>query len=285
MTLDLSKPATLKTVMAAHGFRPAHRLGQNFLIDSRILDGIVAETGAGPDDVVLEIGPGLGTLTQRLASSAGKVLAIEIDKRAVEVLQKVLLPTAPNVELLQADAGSVDLKALLTERLQPGARAKVAANLPYYITTPLVMRLLEEDLPLSQIVVMVQKEVAERMVASPGGKEYGALSVAVQYFTQARIALKVSRGAFLPAPDVDSAVVAMTVRETAPVQADRHRFFAVVKAAFGQRRKTLTNALMTGLNKPRAEVEAMLAAAGIDGQRRGETLDLSEFAAIAQHVQ
>lgn len=285
MTLDLSKPGTLKSLMAAHRFRPAHRLGQNFLIDSRILDGIVAQTGAGPDDLVLEIGPGLGTLTQRLAQSAGRVLAIEIDRRAVEVLQAVLVPQAANVELIHADAGKVDLKALLTERLAPGARAKVAANLPYYITTPLVMRLLEEDLPLSQIVVMVQKEVAERMVAAPGGKEYGALSVAVQFFTEARIALKVGRGAFMPAPEVDSAVVALRVREKPPVEADRRLFFAVVKAAFGQRRKTLTNALMTGLGKSRLEIEAILEKAGINGGRRGETLDLAEFALIAQQIQ
>lgn len=284
MTLDLAKPSTLKSIMSAYGFRPAHRLGQNFLIDPQVLAGIVSEAGAGPEDLVLEIGPGLGTLTQQLAKSAGRVLGVELDQRAVEVLRSELLPLAPNVELINADAARVDLRALLVDRLASGARAKVAANLPYYITTPLVMRLLEEELPLSSIVVMVQKEVADRMVASPGGKDYGALSVAVQYHTEARVAFQVSRSAFLPPPEVDSAVVSLTVREKPPVEADRRHFFAVVKAAFGQRRKTLTNALGAGLGKPRDEVQAMLNGAGIDGGRRGETLNLEEFAALARQL-
>jgi 16S rRNA (adenine1518-N6/adenine1519-N6)-dimethyltransferase len=282
LTLDLSRPSTLKELMAAHRFRPLHRLGQNFLVDSRVLDRIVAELEAGPGDLVLEIGPGLGTLTQRLAQAAGDVLTVEVDGRAVDLLRQVLLPQAPNVELVHGDAMRLDLRTLLAERLRPGARARVAANLPYYITTPLLMRLLEEELPLSRLVVMVQKEVADRMVAPPGSKEYGALSVAVQYFTEARLALRVSRGAFLPAPEVDSALVALTVRKAPPVEAPRSAFFTVVKAAFGQRRKTLANALAGGLGRERSEVDAILSAAGVDGSRRGETLGVAEFAAIAR---
>lgn len=281
--LDLSSPGTMKALMTAHGIRPQHKLGQNFLTDARVLDGIVAAAGVQPDDLVLEIGPGLGPLTQRLAMAGARVVAIELDRTLVEILKKTVVEQHPNVEVIQGDAARVDLKALLGERLAPGQKARVAANLPYYITTPLVMRLLEEELPLEQIVVMVQREVADRMVAPPGGKDYGALSVAVQYYTEPQIAIKVSRGAFLPPPEVESAVVSMRVRTTSPVDAPRADFFRVVKAAFGQRRKALSNALMSlGLDKQ--QVNAALQAAGVDAGRRGETLSLEEFAAITRAV-
>lgn len=271
--------------MAAHGIRPQHKLGQNFLTDTRVLDAIVEASGAGPDDLVLEIGPGLGTLTQRLASAAGRVLAIELDRNLVRILEKTVIEAHPNVEVVQGDAARIDLHELLTERLEPGARAKVAANLPYYITTPLVMRLLEEELPLDTIVVMVQREVADRMISPPGSKEYGALSVAVQYYTEPRIVAKVSKGAFLPPPEVDSAVVCMQLRETPPVPAPRKEFFRVVKAAFGQRRKTLMNALASGLGLEKSVVDEALQSAGIDAKRRGETLSLDEFSAIVIALQ
>jgi 16S rRNA (adenine1518-N6/adenine1519-N6)-dimethyltransferase len=284
VTLDLSSPKTMKAIMAAHGIRPQHKLGQNFLTDASILDAIVEASGAGPDDVVLEIGPGLGPLTQRLARAAGRVVAIELDRTLVEILQKIVVEAHPNVEIIQGDAARIDLHQLLSERLTPGRKAKVAANLPYYITTPLVMRLLEEKLPLDQIVVMVQKEVADRMVSPPGGKEYGALSVAVQYYSEARIVTKVSRGAFLPPPDVDSAVVGLSVREIPPVDVPRDQFFRIVKAAFGQRRKALGNALANGLELDKAVVQEALADAAIDSGRRGETLSLQEFAAITRKI-
>ena len=282
--LDLSSAQTLKTIMAAHGIRPQHKYGQNFLIDTRVLQSIVAATEAGPDDVVLEIGPGLGTLTQQLAKAAGKVLAIELDKKLVEILQKTIVEPYPNVEIIQGDAGRIDLQELLAQRLAPGKRAKVAANLPYYITTPLIMRLLEEQLPLERVVVMVQKEVADRMVATPGGKDYGALSVAVQYYTNPQIVTKVSRGAFLPSPEVDSAVVGMTVRTSPPVDAPHEAFFRVVRAAFGQRRKALGNALASGLAMDKPSVQEALEAAGINASRRGETLSLEEFAALTRKI-
>lgn len=279
--MDLSNPSVLKQIMAAHGIRPQHRLGQNFLTDAHVLNAIVAAAELGPDDLVLEIGPGLGTLTQRLARAAGRVLCIELDRNLVEILKKTVQTEHPNVEVLQGDAAQLDLHKLLTERLRSGQRAKVAANLPYYITTPLVMRLLEEELPLDEIVVMVQKEVADRMVSPPGSKEYGALSVAVQYYTEPRIVTKVSRGAFMPPPDVDSSVVGLRVRSEAPVDAPRETFFRVVKAAFGQRRKTLGNAL-TGLGVEKQAVQEILNLAGIDASRRGETLSLEEFALLAR---
>ncbi|HYF78522.1 MAG TPA: 16S rRNA (adenine(1518)-N(6)/adenine(1519)-N(6))-dimethyltransferase RsmA [Symbiobacteriaceae bacterium] len=282
--LDLSSAKTLKAIMTAHGIRPQHKLGQNFLTDARVLEGIVAAAEIGPDDLVLEIGPGLGTLTQQLARAAGKVLAIELDRNLVEILRKTLLEMHPNVELIHGDAGRIDLHTLLVERLAPGAKAKVAANLPYYITTPLIMRLLEERLPLDTIVVMVQKEVADRMVAPPGGKDYGALSVAVQYHTEPRIAVKVSRGAFLPPPEVDSAVVAMRLRTKPPVDAPQEAFFRVVKAAFGQRRKALGNALSGGLSIEKARIQEALSRANIDPTRRGETLSLEEFAEVTRRI-
>jgi 16S rRNA (adenine1518-N6/adenine1519-N6)-dimethyltransferase len=285
MALDLSSPKTLKEIMAAHGIRPKHSLGQNFLIDQRVLEAIVAAAGLGSGDLVLEIGPGLGTLTQRLAQAAGRVLAIELDRDLISILQKTIVEPYGNVEVIHGDAGKVDLRRLLGERLGAGQKAKVTANLPYYVTTPLLMRLLEEDLPLDCIVVMVQKEVADRMVAPPGGKEYGALSVAVQYYTEPRVVTRVSRGAFLPPPEVDSAVVAMQVRERPPVDAPRHLFFQVVRAAFGQRRKALANALTGGLGLDKQRVQELLGAAGIDPGRRGETLSLEEFAAIARLVE
>jgi len=282
--LDLSSAQTLKTIMAAHGIRPQHKLGQNFLIEGRVLEGIVAAAEIGPEDLVLEIGPGLGTLTQQLAKAAGKVLAIELDRNLVEILRKTLLEMHANVELIHGDANRVDLHSLLGERLAPGQKAKVAANLPYYITTPLVMRLLEERLPLDTIVVMVQKEVADRMVAPPGGKDYGALSVAVQYYTEPRIAIKVGRGAFLPPPEVDSAVVAMKVRTAPPVDAPHDQFFRVVKAAFGQRRKALGNALSAGLAMDKPRMQEALRLANIDANRRGETLSLEEFAELTRKI-
>jgi len=281
--MDLASPAALKAIMARHGLRPRHRLGQNFLIDGRVLDAILNAAALDPQDVVLEIGPGLGTLTQRLAAAAGRVLCIELDRGLVEVLRETVVASHPNVEVVHGDANRVDLHKLLSERLPPGRKAKVVANLPYYVTTPLVMRLLEEGLPLESIVVMVQREVADRMVAPPGGKAYGALSVAVQYYTEPVVVTRVSPASFLPQPEVESAVVRMRVRTEPPVSAPESAFFPVVKAAFGQRRKSLANAL-TGLGFPKEVVQAALQAAGIEPNRRGESLSLEEFAAVARNL-
>jgi len=281
--MDLANPGVLKMLMAQHGLRPQHRLGQNFLIDGRVLDGIVAAAELQSDDLVLEIGPGLGTLTQRLAAKAGHVVCIELDRGLVQVLQDTVQKACANVEVIHGDAGRVDLHKLLKERLAPGRKAKVVANLPYYITTPLVMRLLEERLPLERVVVMVQKEVADRMVSPPGSKAYGALSVAVQYYTEPHVVLRVSRAAFMPQPDVDSAVVSMRFRDEPPVDVDAAAIFKVVRAAFGQRRKSLVNAL-TALGPEKSTVQAALEAAGIDPGRRGESLSLEEFAAVARNL-
>lgn len=251
------------------------KLGQNFLIDENIVDGIVRAANISPGETVLEIGPGIGTLTQGLAEAGAKVVAVELDSRLIEVLAKTLAGY-DNVRIVHGDI----LKVNIAEEVA-APRFKVVANLPYYITTPIIMGLLEQRLPVDTLVTMIQKEVAERMVASPGGKEYGALSVAVQYFTEPQIMFAVPPHSFIPAPAVDSAVIRCVVRDQPAVAVgDERLFFRVVKAAFSQRRKTLNNALKTmGIASER--IQQALAEAQIDGGRRGETLSLGEFAAIA----
>ncbi len=251
------------------------RLGQNFLIDEQVVAGIVKAADIKPGDTVLEIGPGIGTLTQGLAEAGGNVVAVELDAKLIGVLAKTL-EGYDNVRVVHGDILRIDIsREIMADRY------KVVANLPYYITTPIIMTLLEEKLPIERLVTMVQKEVAERMVARPGGKDYGALSVAVQYYTDPEIMLTVPPGSFIPAPAVESAVIRCMVRSQPPVEVrDEQIFFRVVKAAFAQRRKTLSNAMKsTGLMPD--VVQGILAVAGIDGTRRGETLSLNEFAAVA----
>lgn len=262
-------------ILKTFGLRANKRLGQNFLIDEQVVNEIVKAADVGPDDTVLEIGPGIGTLTQGLAEAGGAVVAVELDAKLVGVLTRTL-EGYDNVRIVHGDILRIDISREIM-----AAGYKVVANLPYYITTPIIMTLLEEKLPIERLVTMVQKEVAERMVARPGGKDYGALSVAVQYYTDPAIILTVAPDSFMPAPAVESAVVRCMVRRHPPVNVrDEKIFFRVVRAAFAQRRKTLSNALKTTGLEPDA-IRAMLTAAGIDGRRRGETLSLDEFAALA----
>ncbi len=262
-------------ILRAFGLHTSKRLGQNFLVDETVVDRIVAAAGVTPGDAVLEIGPGIGTLTQGLAEAGAKVVAVELDRRLVEVLADTLAGY-DNVRVVHGDILKTDIS-----REMATASFKVVANLPYYITTPILMAILEQRLPVSVLVTMVQKEVAERMVAAPGGKDYGALSVAVQYYTAPEIAFHVPPQAFIPAPAVDSAVIRCVVRREPPVAVmNEATFFRVVKAAFAQRRKTLANAFK-GAGLVAAEAAAILAAAGVDSGRRGETLSLAEFAAVA----
>lgn len=272
------KPCIAKRDVTLHilktfGIHTSKRLGQNFLVDEQVVNRIVAAGGITAEDTVLEIGPGIGTLTQALAETGAGIVAVELDRRLVDVLAKTLAGYE-NVRVIHGDI----LKLDLTAELGAGPY-KVAANLPYYITTPIIMQLLEQRLPISCLVTMVQKEVAERMVASPGGKDYGALSVAVQYYTAAHIEFIVPPQSFIPSPAVESAVIRCDIRQQPPVEVKSEKtFFRVVKASFAQRRKTLTNALKAaGMNG----VGEVLAAAGVAGTRRGETLSLAEFAAVA----
>jgi 16S rRNA (adenine1518-N6/adenine1519-N6)-dimethyltransferase len=268
-----NKDVTLH-ILKRFGIRMSKKLGQNFLIDEHVVRNIVEAANLTPGDAVLEIGPGIGTLTQGLAEAGGQVTAVEIDRRLIEVLGKTL-EGYENIKIVHGDILRIDVAK---EVMAP--RYKVVANLPYYITTPIIMGLLEARMPIDVLVTMVQKEVAERMVAVPGTKDYGSLSVAVQYYTQPEIMFLVPPASFIPPPAVDSAVIRCTVREKPPVEVNEKVFFRVVKAAFAQRRKTLSNTLKT-TGVPADTLRVILEKAGIDGTRRGETLSLQEFAAIA----
>lgn len=267
-----------KYILNRFGIHMSKRLGQNFLIDPAIVQGIVMEADISPADRVLEVGPGIGTLTQGLAEAGATVKSVELDKRLPEVLAHTL-EGYDNVEIIPGDILKVNIPEIMgTEPF------KVVANLPYYITTPIIMELLEKDLPITDIVVMVQKEVAERMVARPGGKTYGALSVAVQYYTHPEIVLNVPPRSFMPPPEVDSVVIRCRVLTNPRVElTDKKLFFRIVKAAFGQRRKTLSNALKT-LGYAKEIIAEALALSNIDATRRGETLSLEEFATLANNL-
>jgi len=272
----IAKKEVTLHILRAFGLHVSKRVGQNFLVDEGVVDAIVAAAGVRPGDAVLEIGPGIGTLTQGLLEAGAKVVAVELDQRLVRVLRETLAGYE-DVRVVHGDILKINIPQQMAI-----APYKVVANLPYYITTPILLLLLEQRLPVSVLVAMVQKEVAQRMVAAPGGKDYGALSVAVQYFTVPEIVLTVPPRSFIPAPAVESAVIRCTVRERPPVEvADEAAFFRVVKAAFAQRRKTLANALKAA----GIDAAAVLAAAGVDGGRRGETLALAEFAAVTNAYQ
>jgi len=281
--IEVSTPKRTKEIIQRHGFSFKKSLGQNFLIDGNILNRIVGAAQLTKDKGALEIGPGIGALTQRLAEEAGKVTAIEIDQRLIPILSEILEDES-HVNVIHGDVLNVNLRELFEEQFAGVSKVSVVANLPYYVTTPILMRLLEEKLPLEHIVVMIQKEVAQRMAAKPGGKDYGSLSVAVQYYCTTEIVCIVPHTVFIPQPNVDSAVIKLTLRERPAVEVeDEAFFFRIVQSAFAQRRKTLMNNLLalTGKDK-RAELTALLESIGIDATRRGETLSLQEYAVLSQ---
>ena len=277
----IADPKVTRHILSAFHLRASKRLGQNFLVDAGVVRAIVDAAALSPADTVLEIGPGIGTLTQGLAESGARIVAVELDKKLPAVLAETL-KGYDNVTVVPGDILKLDILRILN--LGAGERFKVVANLPYYITTPILMALLEQHLPIERMVTMVQKEVAVRMTARPGSKDYGALSVAVQYHTDARIVMDVPPRAFMPAPEVTSAVIACRVRETPAVRpSDEKLFFRLVRAAFGQRRKTLLNAL-TGAGLTKEQCRAGLAAAGIAESLRGEQLSLADFARLSDAV-
>lgn len=271
----IASPEVVHYICKRFDIKTSKKLGQNFLIKRGIVDEIVHAAELTPGEPVLEVGPGIGTLTQGLAQSGADVTAIELDRRLLEVLDTTLA-SYDNVRIVHGDVLKLDVPTIMDHK-----PFKVVANLPYYITTPIIMSLLESKLPIERLVVMVQKEVALRMVAKPGTKDYGALSVAVQYYTEPDIVLDVPPKSFLPAPAVTSSVIRCVLRDKPPVDViDEKLFFRVVKAGFAQRRKTFANTMKTtGLSKDR--IEELLAKANIDGQRRGETFTLQEFADVA----
>ena len=279
---ELGNPRVIAQLMKEHHFSARKKYGQNFLIDANILRQIVEAAGIGKEDLVLEIGPGLGALTEQLLAAADKVIAVEVDKDLIPILQENL-GAHPNLVLINDDILKVDLDKVLREE-GGGRKAKVVANLPYYITTPIVAELLEKQKNLESITVMVQKEVAQRMQEGPGSKAYGALSLLVQYYAKAELVMTVSKHCFLPRPDVDSAVIRLQIYEEAarPVQtAHEKEMFALIRAAFNQRRKTLLNAVgNASLPYTKEQVKEALRKMGKEENIRGEALTLAEFSAL-----
>lgn len=276
--MELTSPKVIKQIAEQFDFGFSKGLGQNFLLDPQVLDKIA--DAADIDDGVLEVGPGFGVLTKRLCETGKKVVSVEIDKRLIPVLD-FTLQEFDNVKIIEKDILKTDVKALIDEEFD-GKKISVAANLPYYITTPIITKLIEEKLPIKNIVVMVQKEVAERIAAKPGKKDYGAISVLCQYYTNPRLVTIVPKGSFYPAPKVDSAVLCMEVQDKPNVEvSDEKLFFKVVKAAFAQRRKTLLNCLSSGFSCGKEVLTEILLGVGIEPTVRGEKLGLLEFAKIA----
>ncbi len=280
---QLSNIKTVREILSRHGFSFSKKLGQNFIVNPSVCPRIAELGGVGPDTGVLEIGPGVGVLTWELASRAKKVVAIELDQRLLPVLAQTL-EEFHNVCVIQGDVLQIDLADLI-QREFGGMEVVICANLPYYITSPILMRLLESKLPVRSITVMVQKEAAVRICAQPGSRQAGALSAAVRYYAQPQILFQVSRGSFLPAPEVDSAVIRLDVRQQPAVSPrDEALFFRVIRAGFSQRRKTLPNALSAGLGIDKAQAAAALERAGVPATARAEQLTLEDFCRLTSQI-
>ena len=278
----LGNPKETISVLQKYGFNFQKKYGQNFLIDKHVLEKIIDAAQIGPEDFVLEIGPGIGTMTQYLAENAREVVAVEIDRKLIPILEDTL-SEYDNVTVINEDILKVNLAALAMEKNQ-GKPMKVVANLPYYITTPIIMGLFEENVPLDSITVMVQKEVADRMQVGPGTKDYGALSLAVQYYSIPEVVANVPPNCFIPRPDVGSAVIRLTKYENSPVEVEDAGFmFRLIRAAFNQRRKTLQNGLHNSreLQLEKSKVVAALEEMGLPATVRGEQLSLKEFARLS----
>ena len=280
MQKDIATPIRTQEILKKYGFSFKKSLGQNFLIDPNILRNIVSHADLTKDSAAIEVGPGIGALTEHLARAAGKVVAFEIDQRLLPVLADTLSPY-DNVEVIHADILEVDVKQIFEEQLQDYKDVMVVANLPYYVTTPILLKLLMDRLPIRGLVVMMQKEVADRITASPGTKAYGSLSIAIQYYMQTEIAMIVPKAVFMPQPNVDSAVIKLTRREAPPVQViDEEFLFKVSRGSFVQRRKTIINNLQSSLPNGKAKKDLIIQAlekVGVDPTRRGETLSIEEF--------
>ena len=278
----LGNPQNTIEILQKYDFHFQKKFGQNFLIDTHVLERIVESSNITKDDFVLEIGPGIGTMTQYLCEHAGKVMAVEIDKNLLPILADTLKEydnvTVVNEDILKLDIGKI------AQEYNNGRPIKVVANLPYYITTPIIMALFESHVPLASVTVMVQKEVAERMQAGPGTKDYGALSLAVQYYAKPQILLNVPASCFMPRPNVDSAVIQLTRYEKPPVEvADEHLMFRLIRASFNQRRKTMTNSVGNSpeLSVSKEQMAAALEKCGLSATVRGEALTLAQFAELA----
>lgn len=281
---DIATPTRTLAILNRYGLSMKKSLGQNFLVEPNILTRMLEAGEIDKDTCVIEVGPGIGALTERLAQTAKKVISFEVDRR-LEPILKEELASYDNVEIIFQDILEADLRQIMAERFQPDDRIVVAANLPYYITTPIIMRFIEEKLPVDRFVLMMQKEVAQRMTAVPGSKEYGSLTIAIRYYTEAEIAFIVPKTVFIPKPNVDSAVLRLTRRESPAVAVpNEEAFFELTRASFQQRRKTIWNNLISHFGKDeetKTRVRAALEQAGIAESRRAETISMEEFAALA----
>lgn len=279
--MELYNPSVIRAIRNKYGFQFSKSLGQNFLTSKDVIDGIIEGAEIGPEDLVIEIGPGIGVLTQAAAEKAGRVVAIEIDTRLIQILEDTL-SAYDNIRIINENVVKMDLASLISE--EAGVKyknVKVIGNLPYYITTSIIMQLLESHLPIESITIMMQKEVAQRIKEPPGSRTYGALSVAVQYYCEVKVVEEVPKEMFMPAPKVDSTVLRLDMRPQPPVElVDEAMFFRCVKAGFGQRRKTLLNSLgAAGFTKD--QIRDCLEKAEIDPKQRAETLSLADFARLA----
>ncbi|MEK4484030.1 16S rRNA (adenine(1518)-N(6)/adenine(1519)-N(6))-dimethyltransferase RsmA [Psychrobacillus sp. FSL H8-0484] len=287
MHKDIATPIRTQEILKKYGFSFKKSLGQNFLIDPNILRNIVGHADLTKDSAAIEVGPGIGALTEHLARAAGKVVAFEIDQRLLPVLADTLSPY-DNVEIIHSDILEADVKALFKEKLSDFQDVMVVANLPYYVTTPILLKLLMDRLPIRGMVVMMQKEVADRITASPGTKAYGSLSIAIQYYMKAEVAMVVPKAVFMPQPNVDSAVIKLTRHETPPVHViDEDFLFKVSRGSFVQRRKTIINNLQSSLPNGKMKKELILQSlekVNIDPTRRGETLSIVEFGQLADEL-
>ncbi len=281
----LGNPKHTIAVLQKYNFSFQKKFGQNFLIDPHVLDKIISAAQIQKDDFVLEIGPGIGTMTQYLCEHAGEVAAVEIDKNLIPILEETL-KEYHNVEVIHQDILKMDLAALVKEKNE-GKPIKVVANLPYYITTPIIMGLFESNVPIEEITVMVQKEVADRMQSGPGGKEYGALSLAVQYYAEPKIAANVPPNCFMPRPGVGSAVICLKRHKQPPVAVDDEKLlFSVIRASFQQRRKTLANGLnhAPDIALSKEQIQECIEAVGVPVNIRGEALTLAQFAELSNRI-
>ena len=282
----LGIPQNTIAILQKYNFMFQKRFGQNFLIDTRVLDKIISASGITKDDMILEVGPGIGTMTQYLCESARKVIAVEIDKNLIPILENDTLKEYDNVRVINEDILKLDINKLVEEE-NDGKPIKVVANLPYYITTPIIMGLFESHVPIESITIMVQKEVADRMKVGPGSKDYGALSLAVQYYAEPEIVTFVPANCFMPRPNVGSAVIKLTRHEQVPVEVkDEKLMFKLIRAAFNQRRKTLQNSINNSpeLSLSKDQVVEALDKMGLSQTIRGEALSLEQFAQLANHL-
>lgn len=284
MYKDIATPVRTKAILEKHGFSFKKSLGQNFLIDTNILRNIVDHAELSESSGAIEVGPGIGALTEQLAKRAKKVVAYEIDQRLLPILSETLEPY-PNAKVIHSDVLKANVKEMIEQEFAGIDDIMLVANLPYYVTTPIIMKILEENLPLRGIVVMLQKEVADRISAKPSTKEYGSLSIAIQYYTVPEVVMIVPKTVFVPQPNVDSAVIRLTIRQKPLVEVKSEEFFfRVTRASFAQRRKTILNNLTSQLDNGKEKKEAILSAlqtAGIEPSRRGESLSIEEFAALS----